>query len=68
MLPPQMQRIKEHLEAVGYARRTASQDALLAELNDLDESASVERHLRESRVTKMTSPLGDTCPSCGRPF
>jgi hypothetical protein len=68
MLPPQLQIIKDHLDATGYARRTAAQDALLRELNDLNENASVERHLRESRVTKMTGPLGDSCPSCGRAF
>ena len=65
MLTPYLRQMKERLDAKGFAKRSAGEDALLAELNLLDSSADVKK-LSESHETRMTSPPAGTCYACGR--
>lgn len=67
MLPPYLRQLKERLDLKGYPRRSSGEDALLAELTTLDQSAELKK-LSESFETRMTSPPAGTCYACGRPI
>lgn len=67
-LTPELEKLKNSLEATGYAKRTLVQDRLLSELEAIDRLVlrqSIEKS-SFAQATKMTSPGGDTCSCCGR--
>lgn len=67
-LTPELDALKKKLDAIGYAKRTAGQDRMLAELDAINNTIGLET-LRESTfssVTKMTSPGDGPCTCCGR--
>lgn len=68
MLPPRLSAIKRRLELKGYSNRSTHEDALLDELQLLDESSDVQKALRlnEARVQKMTGGPAGYCDCCGR--
>lgn len=67
-LPPEMQALKQKLNAISDRQRTESQNKLLLELEFVD------RHLLQKSITesihasetRMTSPGGGSCACCGR--
>ena len=72
MLPPKLQQVKNQIEAKSLYLRTDSEKALLLELNVLDDliggksKSSEFGEALESRIQKITSGPGGSCPCCGK--
>lgn len=66
-LPPQLAALKRELTATGYTKRTSKQDALLKELEGLDDVVT-KRAVDESIALGSTTMTGSGagCPCCGR--
>ena len=66
-LPPKLKALRMKLEGMTYSQRTTGQDAMLAELQELD-NVMVRKGVQDSEfsATQMTSPGGNTCGCCGR--
>jgi hypothetical protein len=69
MLPPMLAEVKQKLLDKPYARRSPSEDALLAELNILDKLFDEDSTIRKTAAFKesriVSGPAG-TCSCCGK--
>jgi len=72
VLPPQLKRLKEALQAKGVVKRTVAQDSLLEELEGIDDAidkatGQPAEQFRKAAAAKSgyMGPEPGKCPTCG---
>jgi hypothetical protein len=67
MLPPRLEAIKDRIAAKPLSTRSIEERELLAELNTIDNSANLQKSLKESfKELRSFAPTGGVCACCGR--
>ena len=76
MLTPKLKKLRDALNVKGIVKRTAEQDLIFAELNDLDKAMDeaakkghfplIEEFSRKANANyPVQGPAGGKCPTCG---